>query len=92
MPRLDGRVFIVTGATSGMGRAAAELFSAEGARLVLNGRDEAKGGEVLDSTRPTARGAKRLFTSLIRFHLSAVSLLQWRFAETRRSKSPNPTS
>ena len=30
-----------------MGRATAELFSAEGARLVLNGRDEARGAEVL---------------------------------------------
>ena len=46
MSRLNGKVYIVTGATSGMGRATAELFSAEGARLVLNGRDRAKGKEV----------------------------------------------
>jgi NAD(P)-dependent dehydrogenase (short-subunit alcohol dehydrogenase family) len=49
MSKLDGKVFIVTGATSGMGRATAELFSAEGARLALNGRDETRGAEVLAS-------------------------------------------
>ena len=33
--RLDGRRILVTGAASGMGRAIAELFAAEGARLAL---------------------------------------------------------
>ena len=47
MARLHGKAFIITGATSGMGRATAELFSAEGARLILSGRDETKGAEVL---------------------------------------------
>jgi NAD(P)-dependent dehydrogenase (short-subunit alcohol dehydrogenase family) len=32
---LDGRVAIITGAASGIGRATAELFAAEGARVVL---------------------------------------------------------
>ena len=35
MSRLDGKVVIITGAGSGMGRAAALLFGAEGALLVL---------------------------------------------------------
>ena len=33
--RLEGKVAVITGAGSGMGKAMAELFSAEGARLVL---------------------------------------------------------
>jgi NAD(P)-dependent dehydrogenase (short-subunit alcohol dehydrogenase family) len=36
--RLDGKVAVITGATSGFGEAIARLFAAEGATLVLHGR------------------------------------------------------
>ncbi|HWS54325.1 MAG TPA: glucose 1-dehydrogenase [Pyrinomonadaceae bacterium] len=43
---LEGRVALVTGATSGIGRATALLFAAEGARVALVGRDEEALAEV----------------------------------------------
>lgn len=44
--RFSGRIVAVTGATSGIGRAAAERFAAEGAKVVFCGRREALGREV----------------------------------------------
>jgi NAD(P)-dependent dehydrogenase (short-subunit alcohol dehydrogenase family) len=38
--RLDGKSIIITGASSGQGRVAAQRFAGEGARLVLADRDE----------------------------------------------------
>jgi 3-oxoacyl-[acyl-carrier protein] reductase len=38
---LDGRVYIVTGASRGLGRATAEALVAEGAKVVVTGRDPA---------------------------------------------------
>ena len=43
MAALDGKVCVVTGATSGIGLATAQKLAEAGARLVLVGRDQARG-------------------------------------------------
>ena len=42
MPKLDGKVAVITGATSGMALATAKLFVAEGAYVFITGRDKAR--------------------------------------------------
>jgi len=49
MGLLEDKVAIVTGASSGIGRAAALLFSAEGAAVVINGRNRTALDHVLGS-------------------------------------------
>ena len=46
--RLAGKVAIVTGGTSGMGAATAEMYVAEGARVMIAGRRRAAGQAIVD--------------------------------------------
>lgn len=53
--RLEGRVALITGGTSGIGAATAELFAAHGAKVVITGRSVSRGAEVLSRLGPNGR-------------------------------------
>jgi NAD(P)-dependent dehydrogenase (short-subunit alcohol dehydrogenase family) len=58
---LEGLSALVTGATSGIGRAVAEHLARNGAEVVVHGRDAARGSAVIDAI--TAEGGKARFVA-----------------------------
>ncbi|MBY8863247.1 SDR family oxidoreductase [Nocardia sp. CA2R105] len=51
MTRLSGKTALVTGSTSNIGRAIAEAYGAQGAHVVVSGRDDARGNAVVERIR-----------------------------------------
>lgn len=58
MGRLDGKIAIITGATTGIGLASAKLFAAQGARLFVTGRRQAELDAAVDAIGHGARGVR----------------------------------
>lgn len=76
MGRLDGKVAIVTGGGSGIGRSAAKMLAAEGAQVVVAGRTQSKLDEVV---REIAGTGGKAFARVADLEKSdqAVGLAEW---------------
>ncbi len=73
MGKLSGKVAIVTGATSGIGKATALLFADEGADVVLTGRRAELGQRVVDEI--SQKGARGIFIQADHSQSEAASLV-----------------
>jgi NAD(P)-dependent dehydrogenase (short-subunit alcohol dehydrogenase family) len=57
--RLENKVALITGGTSGIGEAVAELFAREGAKIAITGRNESRGHAI--TTRILKAGGEAIF-------------------------------
>ena len=63
--RLKDKVIVISGGTKGVGRAFAEVASREGAKVVIGGRDEKAGKEVLRNIHINGSEGLFVFTDLL---------------------------
>lgn len=81
--RLKDKVALVTGGTSGIGEATALLFTREGARVAITGRNSERGAQVVARIQQLGRGA-----IFIRADASVASDCQRAVDETGRALGP----
>lgn len=61
MGKLDGKIALITGGTSGIGEGFARLFSSEGAEVIVVGRNQEKGNSVVDAIKENGGIARFLY-------------------------------
>jgi len=66
--RLAGKSVIVTGATKGLGRSIASVFATEGAHVLVVGRDEQQGAEVVHAIANAGGSASFFKADVSRWH------------------------
>ena len=64
---LHGKSALITGGTSGIGRAVAERLAHEGAEAIITGRDEVRGREVVDAVKAAGGKARFIAADLASF-------------------------
>ena len=74
MNRMRGKTVIITGATSGMGKATAVMFAREGAEVLLVWRNEKRGAEVVREISEFG-GKARLYVCDISFEENVLNLV-----------------
>ncbi len=60
---LQGKVVMITGSTDGLGREVALRAAAEGARVIVHGRNAERGKAVVDEIAKTGRGSARFYAA-----------------------------
>lgn len=73
MGRLSGKHVVLTGVSSGIGRAAVPRFAAEGARLALLGQDERRLAEAVKAV-PVDAPRERTVSALARLQVATAGL------------------
>lgn len=80
VPPASGKVFVVTGANSGIGWEAARMFAAAGGRVILACRDRERGEAALARLGEAVRGADAAVETLDLASLASIEAFAARFA------------
>jgi len=82
MPSQSGRVFVVTGGTSGMGFEDAKALAAAGARVIIAARNPERGQQAIDEIRALVPDASVTFERVDLSDLSSVRALARRLSDS----------
>lgn len=82
MPSQEGRIFLVTGGTSGMGFEDARALAAAGAQVVIAARNAERGGEAIERIRKDVPDARVRFEALDLADMASIRALAERLAAT----------